>query len=67
MAATDARPFPKKNVAYRVTFPIFDNDGDLVAGAASLDSEISKDGGVFTDGTNEATQIATSRACTFSI
>jgi hypothetical protein len=46
-------------VAYRVTFPIFDADGDLVTGATGLDSEISKDGGTFTDCTNEATEIAT--------
>lgn len=60
MASTDAKPFPIKNTAYRITFPILDADGDLVTGAASLDSEISKDGGTFTDCTNEATQIATS-------
>ncbi len=59
MAASDARPVPRKNVAYRATFPILDADGDLVAGAAGLDSEISKDGGTFADCTNEATQIAT--------
>ena len=34
-------------------------DGDLVTGAASLDSEISKDGGTFADVTAEATEIAT--------
>ncbi len=60
MAASDATPFPIKNQAYRVTFPIFDNDGDLVTDAAGLDSEISKDGGTFADCTNEATQIAES-------
>ena len=60
MASGDAKPFPLKNVAYRVTFPILDADGDLVAGAAGLDSEVSKDGGTFADCTNEATQIATS-------
>ena len=60
MAATDARPVPIKNTAYRVTFPILDADGDLVTGAATLDSEVSKDGGTFADGTNEATEIATS-------
>jgi hypothetical protein len=59
MASTDARLFPIKNTAFRVTFPIFDADGDLVTGAAGLDSEISKDGGTFTDCTNEATEIAT--------
>jgi hypothetical protein len=60
MAAGDATWNPKKNVAYRVTFPILDADGDLVSGATGLDSEVSKDGGTFTDCTNEATEIATS-------
>jgi len=60
MSAADAKPVPQKNVAYRVTFPIFNADGDLVAGAAGLDTEISKDGGTFADCTNEATEIATS-------
>lgn len=59
MAASDARPFPLKNTAYRVTFPLLDADGDLVTGAAGLDSEVSKDGGTFADCTNEATEIAT--------
>lgn len=60
MATTDARPVPKKNVAYRVVFPILDADGDLITGAAALDSEVSKDQGTFADCTNEATEIATS-------
>lgn len=60
MASTDATPVPIKNQAYRVTFPILDADGDLVTGATSPDSEVSKDGGTFTDCTNEATEIATS-------
>lgn len=59
MASTDARAFPTKNTAYRVTFPILDADGDLVTGATGLDSEVSKDGGTFADCTNEATEIAT--------
>lgn len=59
MAATDARPVPLKNTAYRVVFPIYDADGDLVTGAAALDSEVSKDQGTFADCTNEATEIAT--------
>ena len=58
MASTDARPQPLKNTALRVYFPIYDADGDLVSGAAGLDSEISKDGGTFADCTNEATEIA---------
>ena len=60
MAAGDASAFGRKGVAYRVTFPILDADGDLVTGATGLDSEVSKDGGTFTDCTNEATEIATS-------
>ena len=59
MASTDARPVPQKAVAYRVTFPVFDNDGDLVSGITP-DSEISKDGAAFSDATNEATEIASS-------
>lgn len=59
MASTDALPIPRKNTAYRVVFPLLDADGDLVTGAAGLDSEISKDQGTFTDCTNEATEIAT--------
>jgi hypothetical protein len=65
MASSDARPIPRKNVAYRVTFPIFDADGDLVPGAAGLDSEVSKDGGTFADCTNEATEIATNSGIYF--
>lgn len=65
MAASDARPIPRKNVAYRVTFPILDADGDLVTGATGLDSEVSKDGGAFADCTNEATEIATSSGMYF--
>ena len=60
MAASDATPWAIKGQAYRVTFPIMDADGDLVTGAAGLDSEVSKDGGAFADCTNEATEIATS-------
>lgn len=63
MASTDARPQPLKNTAFRVYFPIFDADGDLVSGAAGLDSEISKDGGTFADCTNEATEIASASGC----
>lgn len=60
MASTDALPIARKNVAYRAIFPILDADGDLVTGAAGLDSEVSKDQGAFADCTNEATEIATS-------
>lgn len=60
MASSDAVPIPLKNTAYRAMFPIYDNTGSLVTGAAGLDSEVSKDQGTFTDCTNEATEIATS-------
>ena len=60
MASTDARPVPIKNTAFRATFCIWDADGDLVTGAADLDSEVSKDGGAFADCTNEATEIGSS-------
>jgi len=50
----------KKNTATRIVFPILDNDGDPVSGAAGLDSEYSLDGGAFTDCTNEATEIGSS-------
>jgi len=60
MASTDARAIPYKSAAWRVTFPIFDADGDPVSGATGLDSEVSKDGGAFADCTNEATEIGSS-------
>lgn len=60
MASSDATEFPIKGVAWRVTFPIFDADGDTVTGATGLDSEVSKDGGAFADCTNEATEIGSS-------
>lgn len=65
MAATDARPVPLKNTAFRAYFPILDADGDLVTGAAGLDSEVSIDGGTFADVTAEATEIATSSGMYF--
>ncbi len=67
MASTDARPLARKNVAYRVTVPIFDADGDLVTGATGLDSEVSKDGGAFADCTNEATEIGSSGIYTLDL
>ena len=60
MAAGDAKPVPIKDAVYRVTFPILDADGDLVAGATGLDSEFSEDAATFADCASEATQIATS-------
>lgn len=60
MAATDAKPVPIKAAAYHAVFPILDADGDLVTGAASLDSEFSENGATFADCASEAAEIATS-------
>ncbi len=65
MASGDANIVPQKNVAYRVTFPIFDSSGDLDTGATSPDSERSIDGGTFADCSNEATEIATNSGMYF--
>ena len=51
---------PVKNVAFTVFFPVLDADGDLVTGAAGLDSEVSLNGGAFADCTNEAAEIGSS-------
>ncbi len=59
-SASDAHAYCIYNARFRVTFPILDADGDLVTGAASLDSEASQNQGTFADCTNEATEIATS-------
>lgn len=50
----------KKNAEFLLIFPIYDADGDIVSGAAGLDSEVSKDGAGFTDCTNEASEIGSS-------
>lgn len=57
MAASDARPVPRKGVAYRLSIDLRDSSGALVPGATGLDSEISKDGGGYIDCTNELTEI----------
>jgi hypothetical protein len=60
MAASDARPVPRKNVAFRYYFAIRKNDGTLITTWAGADSEMSVDGAAFADCTNEATEIGTS-------
>lgn len=59
MAATDALPVPRKNIAYRHYFAIRKKDGSLNTGWSGQDSEVSKDGGNYADCTNEATEIQT--------
>jgi len=60
MASTDARPVPKKNVAYRHSFALRKSDGTLITTWAGQDSEVSKDGGNYADCSAEATEIQTS-------
>jgi len=59
MAATDARPVPIKNTAYRIYLPLRDSAGALVSAATTPDSEVSLDGASFADCTNEVTEIGT--------
>lgn len=61
------QPLPIKGTTYTVVFPIFDNTGALVTGAASLDSEVSKDGGAFADCTAEAAEIGSSGMYSLSL
>ena len=61
MAATDAQPFPIKNKALRLTFPVFTAAGALVT-SGTMAVTISKDAGTFGNpnaGATNATQIAT--------
>lgn len=61
MASTDAIPVPRKNTAFRWTFAIRKpSDATLITTWAGMDSEVSLDGGSFSDCTNEATEIGTS-------
>ena len=60
MAATDARPVPIKNTAFRYYFSIRKSDGTLITSWTGQDSEVSLDGAAFSDCTNEATEISTS-------
>lgn len=61
MAATDARPVPRKNEAFRYYFGLRNiSTGALITAWAGADSEVSKDGGAFADCTNESTEIGAS-------
>lgn len=60
MASTDARPVPRKNVAFRFYFAIRKpSDSTLITTWAGADSEVSLDGASYSDCTNEATEIGT--------
>jgi hypothetical protein len=63
MAASDAKPVPRKNSAYRFYFAIRKpSDSTLITTWTGQDSEVSLDGAAFADCTNEATEIGTSGA-----
>jgi hypothetical protein len=55
----NALPYPVYGAPWTVVLPVLDADGDLVTGASTPDSEISKNGDTFADCTNELTEIAT--------
>src|SRR5687767_4651877 len=64
MPASDARPIPHKNVAYRYTFWLLDADGDPISGvgfdsglvSGTGKAAISKDGGALANSTNSITE-----------
>lgn len=56
-----------KGEAFVLVFPIYTTSNTLISGATALDSEISKDGGSFTDCTNEATEIDSTGLYTLSL
>lgn len=61
MASTDAFPVPRKNTAFRYYFALRDpTTSELITSWTGQDSEVSKDGGAFSDCTNEATEIGSS-------
>lgn len=64
MASTDAKLFPTKNTAYRVTFDIRSNAGALVSGGTNTTTR-SLDGAAFATATNNPSEIATSSGVWF--
>ena len=55
----NALPYPIYGAPWTLVVPLLDADGDLVTGATTPDSEVSKNGDTFADCTNEMTEIAT--------
>lgn len=61
MAATDARPIPKKNTAFRIPDISFDDaSGDLITSWTGISATKSLDGATFTACTNAPVEIGTS-------
>lgn len=65
-ARNNALPYPVYGVAFVVTFPLLDADGDPVS-PSSPDSEVSKNCDTFAGCTNEAVEIATSTGICYLI
>jgi len=64
MAASDSRPVPRKNVAFRIYFALRDGNNDLVTSWSSTTFGYSKDGGTFTNVTpTNMVEIATASGC----
>lgn len=61
--ANTARPVPRKGVAFRVTFPVFYSNGDMVTGATGLAATLSLDGAAFAPATNTPVEISGSGVC----
>ena len=60
MAASDGRPVPRKNVAFRLQLAVRKNDGTLITTWAGMDSNVSLDNVGFVACTNEAVETETS-------
>jgi hypothetical protein len=62
MAASDSRPVPRKNAAFRLLLALRDEAGDLVSdwSGASAEAVISLDGGDFASTTDPPTEIQSS-------
>lgn len=65
MAATDAKPIPRKGIAHRVYFPILDADGDPVADGAGLLGLVSTDAAAFATVASAPTQVSVSSGVYF--
>ena len=59
MAATDAKPLPIKNQAYRYHFPMYKNDGTLFSAAwTGTAAQISKDGAAYANTSNSPVEVS---------
>src|SRR5687768_4076831 len=58
MASTDARPVPRKNTAFRLTFAMFNGDADAMPGdLANITTQLSADANTPTATTNSPGEV----------